>query len=437
MKKIFALLAFLTLFGMAHAQSDFNKWSLEVGAGVNKSMGPLSRGYLSPTLNIGHAEFGARYMFNEKFGLSGSYGFGQFNEVKGTRPFSTNYGNASINGVINWGRILEFQNFAKRFTLLTETGAGAGFLKQESRIRSLLSPSLEPDFDPDYVYSFTGKLRMLYSITEKISLSGTISTTVNGRQRYTFDGNDFIQDGRPLVPEIPFVHATGTWWAGTLGVNFYLGKAQQHADWYLAEDKYATKEDLNTAVNGIKDMLKDSDGDGIADYLDKEANTPAGARVSTNGVTLDSDQDGTPDHLDKCPFLPGPSSTQGCPVEEIKEQVDYLRKAIQDNYVNVYFGFDSYNPLEFSVSAISFVSNFLQKNPAVQIEIKGYADELGGEDYNIKLSEKRAKAVFERMTSAGIDPSRLSFKGYGEDTSVDKSSADARQMARRVSFEVK
>lgn len=435
MKKTLTILAFLLWFSSAFSQTDHNKWSLELGAGFNKPMGPLSNGYLSPTLNIGHAELGVRYMFNNKFGLSGFYGLGQFNEVKGTSPFTANYGNASINGVINWGRIMEFQNFAKRFTILTETGAGFGFLKQESRIAP--SGFTQPDFDPDHVYSFTGKIRLLYSLSQRISLSSTISTTVNGRQRYTFDGNDFNQDGRPSAPEIPYIHATGTWWTGTVGLNFYLGKAEQHADWYLVADKYATKDELNSAVNEINDMLKDSDGDGIPDYLDKEANTPAGARVGTNGITIDSDQDGTPDHLDKCPFLPGPSSTQGCPIEEIKDQIDYLKKAIQDNYVNVYFGFDSAKPLEYSVSAVSFVANFLQKNPNAMVEIKGYADELGSENYNITLSEKRAKSVYDILSAAGIDQSRLSFKGYGEDTSVDKSSSDARQMARRVSFEIK
>jgi OOP family OmpA-OmpF porin len=55
----------------------------------------------------------------------------------------------------------------------------------------------------------------------------------------------------------------------------------------------------------------------------------------------------------------------------------------------------------------------------------------------MKLSERRAKAVYDLLISSGIDASRLSYKGYGEDTRVDKSSADARQMARRASFEVK
>ncbi len=79
----------------------------------------------------------------------------------------------------------------------------------------------------------------------------------------------------------------------------------------------------------------------------------------------------------------------------------------------------------------------MKKNPGVKVEIKGFADELGPEDYNMKLSESRAKAVYDLLVASGVDASRLTFKGYGEDTSVDKASADARQMARRASFEIK
>lgn len=424
----------LLLFGVSltsFAQNDFNKWSLEVNGGFNKSMGPLTPGYLSPTLNLGHADFGARYMFNEYFGFKGSLGFGSFSEVKNESPeFTTNYLNLTAQGVANFGRMMNFESISRNLTLLGHLGAGGG--KMEFK-----DPALYSFKDPDYYYIITSGLTTLYRLSNRIALSGDISVNVNGRQTYTFDGNAYNAPVQPDPPTNPFIHATGTWWTGTFGLNFYLGKAEQHADWHITADKYATKEELADAINGIKDMLKDSDGDSVADYLDKEPNTPNGARVSISGVTLDYDNDGTPDHLDKCPFLPGPSSTGGCPVEEIKEPVDFLRKAINDGYVNVYFGFDSSKPLSYSVSAASFIANFLQKNPGIMLEIKGYADELGGDDYNIKLSEKRAKAVFDLLTAAGIDSSRLTYKGYGEDTSVDKSSADARQMARRTSFEVK
>jgi OOP family OmpA-OmpF porin len=171
--------------------------------------------------------------------------------------------------------------------------------------------------------------------------------------------------------------------------------------------------------------------------LDKEPNTPSGARVDSSGRTIDSDGDGIPDHLDKCPFAPGPASNNGCPIEQTKEEVDYFKKAINENYINVYYAFDSAKPLGFSASAVNYVSNFLKRNPGVKLEVKGFADELGPDDYNMKLSERRAKAVYDLLIAAGIDASRLTYKGYGEDTSVDKKSADARQLARRASFEVK
>ncbi|TDQ17600.1 OOP family OmpA-OmpF porin [Algoriphagus boseongensis] len=425
MKKLILSTIMAGALAVAANAQDFNKWSIEFGGGFNKPMAPLTGGYLSPTLNLGHVEFGARYMFNEKFGLKLDYGFGTVKEVKDESPeFRTKYNRLNLQGVANIGRIMNFESFTRRFGLLLHGGAGIGVVNpEENRFN---------DFT-DNVYTLIFGITPQFKISEKVALVGDISTVLNGRQTVTWDGATFI------YPDINngFYGANGTWWSGTLGLNIYLGKAEQHADWYIAADKYATKEELATQINGIKDMLKDSDGDGVPDYLDKEPNTPAGARVNAAGTTLDSDGDGTPDHLDKCPFLPGPASTNGCPVEEVREEVDFLKKAINDGYVNVYYAFDSDKPLGYSVSAAQYVSNFLKRNPGVKVEVKGYADELGPEDYNIKLSERRAQAVYDLLVASGIDASRLSYKGYGEDTSVDKSSADARQMARRASFEIK
>ncbi len=411
----------------ANAQ-EFDKWSLEVGGGFNKPMAPLAPGYLSPTLNLGHLEFGARYMFNEKFGLKLDYGFGSMREARSndaqSGSFDTKYYRLNLQGVANIGRIMNFESFTRSFGLLLHGGAGIGGVSPEENTFR--------EFD-DQVYTIMFGITPQLKLGKSIALVGDISTVLNGRQTVTWDGSTAI---RPAIDN-GFYGANGTWWSGSLGLQFYLGKNEEHADWYIAADKYATKEELATQINGIKDMLKDSDGDGVPDYLDTEPNTPAGARVDSKGTTIDSDGDGIPDHMDKCPFLPGPSSTNGCPVEEIKEELDYFKKAINDGYVNVYYAFDSAKPLGYSSSSASYVANFMKRNPGVSVEIKGYADELGPEDYNMKLSERRAKAVYDLLVASGVDGSRLSFKGYGEDTSVDKSSADARQMARRASFEIK
>jgi len=410
----------------ANAQ-EFDKWSLEVNGGFNKPMAPMTPGYLSPSLNLGHVDFGVRYMFNEKFGLKLDYGLGSFKEAgsedASTGEFNTKYSRLNLQAVANLGRIMNFESFSRSFGLLLHGGAGIGTVNPEENAYA--------DFTDD-VYTIMFGITPQLKLGKSVALVADVSTILNGRQTVAFDGASVIR------PEDPgFYGVNGTWWTGTLGIQFYLGKNEEHADWYIAADKYATKEELATQINGIKDMLKDSDGDGVPDYLDKEPNTPAGARVNSSGMTMDSDGDGTPDHMDKCPFLPGPASTNGCPVEEVKEEVDFFKKAINDGYVNVYYAFDSSKPLGYSTSAANYVSNFLKKNPGVSVEIKGYADELGPEDYNMKLSERRAKAVYDILVASGVDASRLSYKGYGEDTSVDKSSADARQMARRASFEVK
>jgi OmpA-OmpF porin, OOP family len=407
-----------------NAQDDYNKWSLELNGGFNKPMAPLSPGYFSPTLNLGHVDFGVRYMFNDKFGAKLDYGLGSFSESgKDNNPaFSTGYYRLNLQGVANLGRIMKWEAFTRRFNLLGHLGAGIGQVRHDG-------PPITFD---DNVYNIITGLTGQVKLSERIALTGDVSTILNGRQTVTFDGNSNIGPA-----DHGFYGANGTWWTGTLGLTFYLGKSATHADWYIEADKYATKAELAQQIGEIKDMLKDSDGDGIPDYLDKEPNTPSGARVDPSGRTIDSDGDGIPDHLDKCPFAPGPASNNGCPVEQVKEEIDFFKRAINENYVNVYYAFDSAKPLGFSASAVNYVSNFLKRNPGVTLEVKGYADELGPEDYNMKLSERRAKAVYDLLIAAGIDSSRLSYKGYGEDTSVDKNSADARQLSRRASFEVK
>ena len=423
-------LAFVAKAQEAATPQEFNKWSVEASAGFNKAIAPFSAGFITPTLNLGHADLGVRYMFNEKFGAKLDYGFGSFQELKDTKAFDTKYFRLNLQGVANVGRIMNFESFSSKLGMLFHMGGGIGVVNPELNRFN--------DFN-DKVYTMIFGLTPQIKLSEKVALVGDVSTILNGRQTITFDGSTAILPSTMANPATNngFYGPNATWWTGSLGVNIYLGKATQHADWFIAANKYATKEELATQINGIKDMLKDSDGDGVPDYLDKEPSTPAGARVSPSGATLDSDGDGTPDHLDKCPFQPGAAASNGCPVEVSRDEVDYLRKAINDGYVNVYYAFDSAKPLGYSISSAQYISNFMKRNPGVSVEVKGYADELGEEDYNIKLSESRAKAVYDLLIASGVDASRVSYKGYGEDTSVDKSSADARQMSRRASFVVK
>jgi OmpA-OmpF porin, OOP family len=426
----------LLLKVQVYGQSQFNRFSFEANVGFNHPIAPLSPGYRVPTFNFGHLELSGRHMFNEKFGLIGTLGTGQFNEKKGSPDFLTDYVNVSFSSIINWGRIMSFESFTRKFTILSETGFGLGAINQSKRIASILDGGNTPDYDSDYVYNFVGKLRLLYFLNPKMSLQGVFGTTINGRQRYTFDGNQFNQKGIPSQPELPFIHAMGVWSSVSLGMNFYIGNFENHADWYIKDDQYLTKSGLNLTISEISDFLRDSDGDGVPDYSDQESNSDSNARVSALGVSMDSDSDGTLDHLDNCPFIPGPSSTFGCPVEKTENSVDYFKKAIHEGYLTVYFSFDSFEPSNFSLTTIKMVGEILVSNPTWKLRVNGYADEIGPDGYNFSLSEKRAKEIVNRLISYGVESNRITYTGHGEDKSISKVSKEGLDLARRVSFEI-
>jgi OOP family OmpA-OmpF porin len=82
MKKILFSFAFLLALSNANAQTeaestttDYNKWSVELNGGVNKPSKPFTPGYYTSTPSFYNADFGVRYMLNNKFGIKADIGF--------------------------------------------------------------------------------------------------------------------------------------------------------------------------------------------------------------------------------------------------------------------------------------------------------------------------------------------------------------------------
>jgi outer membrane protein OmpA-like peptidoglycan-associated protein/Tol biopolymer transport system component len=91
--------------------------------------------------------------------------------------------------------------------------------------------------------------------------------------------------------------------------------------------------------------------------------------------------------------------------------------------------------------------DFLQKNPTLKIELGGHTDTRGDDKENLKLSNDRAKAVFDYAIAKGVDGKRLTFKGYGEtkpvisDAEIAKLGTDsekeaAHQSNRRTEYKI-
>ena len=79
------------------------------------------------------------------------------------------------------------------------------------------------------------------------------------------------------------------------------------------------------------------------------------------------------------------------------------------------------------------ISTILNQFGEMGILIEGHTDSIGTEEYNLDLSRRRARAVFEFLVSQGVDENRLSSEGYGESRPVaDNSTDEGRQKNRRV-----
>ena len=86
-----------------------------------------------------------------------------------------------------------------------------------------------------------------------------------------------------------------------------------------------------------------------------------------------------------------------------------------------------------AMSSINRLANFLSQNPNTKVLIEGHTDSVGSDDYNIGLSERRARAVATELESRGIADSQIQTLGRGKDMPVaSNDTAAGRQQNRRV-----
>lgn len=135
---------------------------------------------------------------------------------------------------------------------------------------------------------------------------------------------------------------------------------------------------------------------------------------------LDSDGDGVTDDKDLCPGTPKnfKVNQEGCPI-----QYTFL----------VQFPFDSAEITPAYMDEVKDFALFLENHKGVSAKLEGHTDSKGSDAYNKKLSAKRSNAVKEALIKLGIDKSRLSSEGFGEERPIaDNATDEGRQKNRRV-----
>jgi OOP family OmpA-OmpF porin len=195
----------------------------------------------------------------------------------------------------------------------------------------------------------------------------------------------------------------------TVGINFAFGGAKK------AEPSVMTTRAAEPAAAAAPAVVvvKDSDGDGVYDYLDKCPGTPAGVEV---------DQDGCPLPVVQTMAPQAASAVEAAIVEKgrvtLKVKFDFDKAVVKKNYHE----------------EIARLAAVLKKYPDLRIAIEGHTDNVGGAAYNEKLSQRRADAVKNVLTTKfGVKEFRMETKGYGQTRPIGSNATkEGRRMNRRV-----
>ncbi len=154
----------------------------------------------------------------------------------------------------------------------------------------------------------------------------------------------------------------------------------------IGGDEFSSEQQVDLTLE--KD--EDNDNDGVSDKSDKCSNTGDGFKVNKNGC-----------------------------------EIGFVFKVL--------FDFDSAKLKSQSMQSVEDFATFLRKNPKYSAKIAGHADSVGTYEYNQKLSEKRAKIVYDKLITLGIDKNRLTYRGFGElEPFVSNLTAEDRAKNRRV-----
>jgi outer membrane protein OmpA-like peptidoglycan-associated protein len=107
------------------------------------------------------------------------------------------------------------------------------------------------------------------------------------------------------------------------------------------------------------------------------------------------------------------------------------------NMSDVLFDFNKYTLRPAAREKLAKISGIILSHPGLRLEVDGYTDSVGGDEYNLKLSDQRAGAVRDYLTGQGLPAEGLTAIGFGKENPVaTNDNAAGRQKNRRVELVV-
>jgi outer membrane protein OmpA-like peptidoglycan-associated protein len=296
-------------------------------------------------------------------------------------------------------------------------------------------------------------------------LNDMLSLTLGGRYRYLIQ-SDLDNVGWSSVYGADYVDANESSLEGYVGLAVHFGPGDCDEDGIYGRDDLCPRDpedhDGWEDEDGCPDP--DNDMDGILDIDDKcpdDAEDYDGDADEDGCPDIDRDGDGILDDDDKCPDEPedvdGYKDMDGCPdpdndmdgVPDVKDDCPDTKMGVKVDErgcekpelmlydVTVYFPLNSAKMWESEKEKLDGLIGILLETEGledVELVVQGYACDLGDSEYNMTLSEKRAKAVVMYLTEKGIDESLISkVMAFGEtEPAVPNTSEANREKNRRV-----
>lgn len=389
--------------------SDLNKLTIEINSGQAKGITPYTQGYYihhgNNTFVTNSYNFAGRYMLSPIFGVKLDFGFFKLNNnPEGpSLPFELNAFTVGLQGVVNTSKLFKIEKEMGRFDILLHSGI------QISKLQSQFFP--KKDNNLGLTIGFSPQFRL----SNRISLISDFTLLRNFKQFYTWDGR--LLD-RSLNQSAILTYTT-------LGLTYSIGKNKMHGDWAEVKDTNLVAVDaLQNRINELEIQLKDSDKDGVSDYLDQENNTILGATVDSKGKAILVNKDGIPIEFEKYVEL----KTK----ENNKTSNSILAQSfINDGYISINFDSGKTILRTDSSKEINFIKTFLINNPTQSIVIIGHADTNESNSKNTTLSNSRAEVVKSTLIKSGVDSSKLII------ASEKDASEESKKTIKRVTFKIK
>ncbi len=273
------------------------------------------------------------------------------------------------------------------------------------------------------------------------------------------------ESGDKNLQEIAFGNTTNDFLVYfNVGVNYHFSWFKEHEDptpiIYMGP---GVDPRVDKLVDQMGQMMEDKDKDGVSDYFDKEPDTPEGYMVYGGGQAVDQDKDGIPDDIDEDPY-----STRGAKVDANGRELDDDGDSVPNGrdlepnskpgaFVNfqgvtivdkigggaataesflpmIYFDFDKAVVTSANYQRLATIARFMNANPNTKLVVYGHTDKVGSEQYNYKLSERRAVAAkMALVNDFGIDGGRIDVVAKGKTDLAYKRD----DINRRAVFEIK